>query len=122
MFLAIAVLLIHPQLATTLPLSADKAAMNAPPAIAVTASAMNFEDSEPTVTASFDAATQPEAGMNETLPDAPVPMPLTPPAPMAFLKSGKPMTVTCRSIARRESPQGTDVERPGHCFERRRNL
>ena len=94
MFLAIAVLLIHPQLATTIPLSTDKAAMNARPAIAVTASAMNFEDSEPAATASFNAAAEPEAGMNETLPDAPVPMPLTPPAPMAFLKSGKPMTVS----------------------------
>ncbi len=98
MFLAIAVLLIHPQLATTLPLSADKAAMNAPPAIAVTTSAMNFEDSEPTATASFDAATEPAVESNETLPDAPVPMPLTTPAPMAFLKSGKPMTVSVAQL------------------------
>lgn len=96
MFFAIAVLLIHPQLATTLPLSADKAAMNAPTSIAVTTSAMNFEDSEPT--ASFDAATEPEAGMNETLPDAPMPMPLTTPAPMAFLKAGKPMTVSVAQL------------------------
>ena len=98
MFLAIAVLLIHPQLATTLPLSADKAAINAPPTISVSASAMNFEDSAPTATASFDAAAQPEAEFNETLPDAPVPMPLTSPAPMAFLKSGKPMTVTVAQL------------------------
>jgi hypothetical protein len=98
MFLAIAVLLIHPQLATTLPLSSDKAAMNTSPAIAVTASAMNFEDSEPTAIASFDASAEPEAGMNETLPDAPVPMPLTPPAPMAFLKAGKPMTVSVAQL------------------------
>ena len=98
MLLAIAVLLIHPQLSTTLSLSADKAAMNAPPAIAVSASAMNFEDSEPTASASLDAAAEPEAGMSETLPDAPVPMPLTPPAPMAFLKAGKPMTVSVAQL------------------------
>jgi hypothetical protein len=98
MLLAIAVLLIHPQLSTTIPLSADKAAMNAPPAISVSASAMNFEDSAPMATASLDAADQPAAELNETLPDAPVPMPLTSPAPMAFLKSGKPMTVTVAQL------------------------
>jgi hypothetical protein len=98
MFLAIAVLLIHPQLATTIPLSADKAAINAPPAIAVSASAMNFEDSTPTATASYDASAEPAVESSETLPDAPVPMPLTPPALMPFLKSGKPMTVTVAQL------------------------
>jgi hypothetical protein len=98
MFLAIAVLLIHPQLATTIPLSADKSAMNAPPAISVSASAMDFENSLPTSTASFESAAQPAVESNETLPDAPVPMPLTTPAPMAFLKSGKPMTVSVAQL------------------------
>ena len=61
MFLAIAVLLIHPQLATTIPLSADKAAIDAPSAIAASTSAVDAEISSPTVTASFDAAAQPAA-------------------------------------------------------------
>jgi len=98
MLLAIAVLLIHPQLATTIPLSAEKAAIDAHSSISVSASAVDFENSVPTAAASFDAATQPAAEFNETLPDAPVPMALTTPAPMAFLKAGKPMTVTVAQL------------------------
>ena len=122
MFLAMAVLLIHPQLAATIPLSAEKAAIDAPAAISASTSTMDTDDSMPTATASFDAATQPAVESNAALPDAPVPAPVTAPAPMAFLKPGKPMTVSVSSIARRESPQRINVERPARCFERRRNI
>ena len=99
MFLAIAVLLIHPQLASTIPLSADKAAIHAPAAISVSTSPLDVENSSPTATASFDAATQPAAEFIEALPDAPVPMTtLIPPAPMAFLNPGKPMTVSVAQL------------------------
>jgi hypothetical protein len=100
MLLAIAVLLIHPQLATTVSLSANKAAIDPPPAISVSASAVNFNDSEPTATASYnaDAVAQPAAEIDETLPVAPVPMALTTPAPIAFISSSKPMTVSVAQL------------------------
>jgi hypothetical protein len=94
MFLAIAVLLIHPQLAPTISLSAENAAIDAPAAIPASTGPVDAENSLPTVTASFDATTQPTAESNAALPDAPVPVALTTPAPMAFLNPGKPMTVS----------------------------
>jgi len=99
MFLAIAVLLIHPQLASTIPLSADKAAIHAPAAISVSTSPMDVENSLPTATASLDAAAQPAAESDLALPDAPVPMTmLSAPAPMAFLNPGRPMTVSVAQL------------------------
>ena len=99
MFLAIAVLLIHPQLATTVSLSADKAAIDAPaarPASTISADPENFSL---TAAASFDASAQPVTADNESLPDAPVPMTsLTTPAPMGFLKAAKPMTVSVAQL------------------------
>jgi hypothetical protein len=99
MFLAMAVLLIHPQLASTIPLSADKAAIHAPAAISVSTSPMDVENSSPTATASLDAAAQPAAESDLALPDAPVPMTmLSAPAPMAFLNPGRPMTVSVAQL------------------------
>jgi hypothetical protein len=98
MFLAIAVLLIHPQLATTVSLSAENAAIDAPGAISASALVVDTENSLPTATASYDAATQPAAESYETLPDAPLPIALITPAPMAFLNPGKTMTVTVAQL------------------------
>jgi hypothetical protein len=98
MFLAIAVLLIHPQLATAMPLSAEKVAIDAPAAISASSSPMDADNSLPTTTASFDAATQPAGESSTALPDAPVPVPVSAPAPMAFLKPGKPMTVSVSQL------------------------
>lgn len=98
MFLAIAVLLIHPQLATAMPLSAEKVAIDAPAAVSASTSAIDADDSLPTTTASFDAATQPAGESTAALPDAPVPVPVTAPAPMAFLNPGKPMTVSVSQL------------------------
>jgi hypothetical protein len=96
MLFAIAVLLIHPQLAPAISLSAENAAKDAPAAISSSTSAVDAENSSPTVTASFDAATQPAAESNAALPDAPalVPAAVTAAAPIAFLNPGKPLTVT----------------------------
>jgi hypothetical protein len=98
MFLAIAVLLIHPQIATAMPLSAERAAIDAPAAISASTTTMDADDSLPTATASFDAATQPAGESADALPEAPVPVPVTAPAPMAFLKPGKPMTVSVSQL------------------------
>jgi hypothetical protein len=94
MLFAIALLLIHPQLAPTISLSAEDTAIDAPAAISASTSAVDAENLLPTATASFDAATQPAAESNAALPDEPVPAAVTAPAPMALLNSGKPMTVT----------------------------
>jgi hypothetical protein len=95
MFLAIAVLLIHPQLATTASLSVDKAAIPAPPSNAASTISVEPETFSLTAAASLDTSTQPAAIDPEMLPDAPVPMTaLAIPAPAAFLKAGNPMTVS----------------------------
>jgi hypothetical protein len=95
MLLAFALLLIHPQLATTISLSAEKAEVDAPAAIAASTGGVDVEDPLPTVTASFDAATQPAVESNAALPDEPVPVAaLTASAPIPILKPGKPMTVS----------------------------
>ena len=99
MFFAIAVLLLHPQLAATISLSAEKAAIDAPAAISSSASGAEIEDSPAAATIFFDAATQPAIESNAALPDAPVPMTvLTAPAPIAFLRPGKPMTVSVAQL------------------------
>jgi len=100
MLLALAVLLIHPQLAPTISLSADKAANDAPAAISASSSAPDTENSLTTATASFDASAQPAAEPTAALPDAPAPLPpaMTTPAPSAFVNPGKPMTVTVAQL------------------------
>jgi hypothetical protein len=96
MFLAIAIFLIHPQLAPTNYLSAENGAVDAPATISASASAVDADDSLPTVTASFDAATQPAVESSAALPDAPAPVPVavTIPTPIAFLNPCKPLTVS----------------------------
>jgi hypothetical protein len=99
MLVALAALLIHPQLAPKAPLSAEKVALDAPAAISVTTDAASAGESLPPMSVSSDAASQPVAEANASLPDAPVPVPapapaVNVPAPNAFLKAGKPMTVT----------------------------
>jgi hypothetical protein len=98
MFLAIAMLLTHPQLAPTNYLSAENGAIDAPAAISTSTSAVETDNSLPSVTASLDATTQPAAESSATLPDAPAPVPVpvavTLPPPIAFLNPGKPMTVS----------------------------
>jgi hypothetical protein len=103
MLLAMAVLMIHPQLAATMSLSAEKAAMDAPAAISASTSTMDTGNSMPTATASFDAttldaATLPAGESSAALPDAPVPVPVNAPAPIAFLKPGKPFTVSVSQL------------------------
>jgi hypothetical protein len=98
MLLAIAVLLIHPQLATTGSLPAEKAAIDTSAAITVSASAVDPEYSMPTLTASLEAPTQPAVESITALPDAPLPMVVTAPAPMAYMSSGKRMTVSVSEL------------------------
>lgn len=99
MFLAIAVLLIHPQLATTASLSVDKAAIPSPPSNAASTISVEPETFSLTAAASLDTSTQPAAIDPEMLPDAPVPMTaLAIPAPAAFLKAGNPMTVSVAQL------------------------
>jgi hypothetical protein len=98
MFLAIAVLLIHPQLVSTIPFSADQAAIDAPSTTSASNSTVDAEIFSPTVTSSFDAAPQPAVEFNAGLPDAPLPLAVIAPAPSAFLSAGKPMTVTVAQL------------------------
>jgi hypothetical protein len=96
MFLAIAVLLIHPQLATTVSLPAEKAAMDASEAIAASTSTVDAENSLPALTASLNTTAQPAAELKAALPDPPVAM--TAPAPIAFIRPGQPATVSVTEL------------------------
>jgi hypothetical protein len=98
MFLAIAVLLIHPQLATAVSLPSENAAIDAPVALIASLSTAPAESSLPSVTASFAAVGQPAIESSAALPDAPLPMAVTTPAPLAFIKSGKPLTVSVAEL------------------------
>lgn len=100
MFLAIAVLLIHPQLAPSLSLSAEKAALVRPAISESLSSAGETENSLPAASATLAAPDQPAAVSDPAaLPDAPAPAPaVNPPAPMAFLKPGKSMTISVGAL------------------------
>lgn len=98
MILAIAVLLIHPQLATTVSLSADKAAIEASAEITAPAGTVGTDDSLPILTAFLDAAMQPTIESSAALPEAPMPVAVSAPAPLAFLKPANPMTVSVAQL------------------------
>jgi len=96
MFLALAALLIQPQLAPRVSFSAEKAALGVPAVVSAESAAPAAENSSLSYdSGSADATAQPAAESNAALPDAPVPAPaVNAPAPVAFLKPSKPMTVT----------------------------
>ena len=99
MLVAFALLLIHPQLPTTINLSAESATIDAAAPASASTSAVDNGDSSPTASASLDAETQPAVESSAALPDAPVPVTaLTTPAPMAFLRPGKQMTVSVEQL------------------------
>ena len=99
MFLAMAVLLIHPQLATTIPISADKAAMDATRPTAESASIVVAEEMLPLSPVSTRAVALPEAEETEALPEAPLPLaPMPTPTPVAFIRATKPMTVSVSEL------------------------
>jgi hypothetical protein len=97
MFLAMAVLLIHPQLAGPLAM-ADKAAMDSTTPAAESASVVN-EEFLPLAPVSMQPAALPAAEETEELPEAPLPITATPaPAPIAFVRATKPMTVSVSEL------------------------
>jgi len=102
MLVALAALLIHPQLAPKVGLSADKAALDFPAAASASAAADPEETALPPVGSSaIEAATQPEIETGALLPEASVPVPpavVNVPAPVAFIKPGKPATVSVNDL------------------------
>ncbi len=102
MLLAVAVLLIHPQLATTVPLSAKQAIIDSPTTISTSTSARDDENSSQmaTVSPDADATAQPAAESAAALPEAPAPAPsaIASPAPAAFIKPVKPLTVSVADL------------------------
>jgi len=102
MFLAAALLLLHPQLASAVSVSAKNVTDN-PPAATVSASAITL-DTElplPTATASLEsAAAEPEADPGAELPDAPLPVAPVNIAPESapFIKAANPYTVSVQDL------------------------
>jgi|SRR5665213_1344598 len=95
MFLALALLVLHPQLAFETPSQTESSPNSAPAAMLASNDTLDLENSLPAATTSLDAAAQPASEPTAALPDSPVPVaPLNAPAPMAFISSGKPMKVS----------------------------
>ena len=106
MLLAMAVLLIHPQIAPAAPLTANNTAMDDSASIIDTPRDMNDENSLttvaslPSLSASSEGATTSAVETSAALPDAPAPMlaAVKSSAPMAFIKPGKSMTVSVEQL------------------------
>ncbi len=103
MILAIAVLMIHPQMAAPLSFSAEKVALVQPANTETSGTTTVSENSLPATSATLAAPDQPAAEPNAVaLPEAPVPAPaVNSPAPLAYLKKGKPATVSIENCARK---------------------
>jgi hypothetical protein len=102
MLVAFAALLIHPQLSPTISVPAKMAALDTPAAISVSNAAAPPDHSLPPAVLSADASAQPATESSALLPEAPVPAPapaMNVPAPIAFLKPVKPMTVSVAELA-----------------------
>ena len=98
MLLAMAVFLLHPQLAATTPHAADKAAVDATAASTETASMAVTEEFLP-LAVSLRPAALPEAEESAELPEAPLPLaPVASPAPMPFIRASRPMTVSVSEL------------------------
>jgi hypothetical protein len=100
MLLALAVLLIHPQIARVTPSSMEIAATDASAIVSTSNITMSGENSSPASTGLNDSAAVSAAEASAALPDAPVPMMavVRPSIPIAFLKSGKPLTVSVAQL------------------------
>jgi hypothetical protein len=100
MFWAMAVLLIRPQLAATVSMSADKAALDATsPAVESTGMVVE-EKFLPLAPASMRPGAPPAAEETEELPEEPLPLApaATLPAPTPFISAAKPMTVSVAQL------------------------
>ena len=106
MLLAMAVLLIHPQIAPAVASTSDNTATDDSASIIDSPRDMSDENSLaavaslPSLSASSEGATTSAVESSAALPDAPAPMltSLKSPAPMAFIKPGKSMTVSVEQL------------------------
>ena len=103
MLFALAVLLIQPQVNPHMGFSAEKIAFIQPANELPTDSTSFIEDSLPMTPDSSDVSVHPTA-VPETVefPSAPVPAPVNTPTLIAFLKSGKPRTVSVSQLLNEE--------------------
>jgi hypothetical protein len=100
MLVAFALLLIHPQLAPLVSISAQNEALNAPEVVTVSMAAAGSESSMPSSAESASSSATPAGDTDAELPDAPQPVleAVASPAPMAFLRSGKPLIVSVAQL------------------------
>ena len=104
MFLAIAALLVQPQMLPRMPFAAAKAALDdSGPASAAVVTASDADTYSPSPESAFgpstEPASQPAAEPDAELPDAPLPLPMVKSAtPVAFLRPANPLTVSVREL------------------------
>ncbi|HEX4643949.1 MAG TPA: hypothetical protein VH161_10790 [Candidatus Acidoferrales bacterium] len=100
MLLALAVLLIHPQIATAAALSAATPVIDGSSTSITSASLANTESLLPDPNAPAETSNQPASETGAALPDAPASMlaAVTSTSPAAYLKSGKPLTVSVAEL------------------------
>jgi hypothetical protein len=98
MFFAIAALLIQPQVTAQISFSAEKIALIQP----ANSASSSFSSSEillPSAPVPSGTSIQPALGSESAaLPNAPVPVPVETPAPIAFLRPAKPMTISVAEL------------------------
>ena len=98
MLVAFAALLIHPQVAPRVGLPAEKAALESPAAaFASTGADPAVTTLPPPASSTMETTAPPETESSRLLPDAPAPA-IGAPAPAAFLKSSKPLTVDVNEL------------------------
>ena len=99
MFLPLAFLLLHPQMAPKVSTSTEVAALHMPAAISASSGVTNVDDSATADEVTSAEATTLAGEPSAALPEAPMPMePVQMNAPMAFLNPAKPMKVSVERL------------------------
>jgi hypothetical protein len=100
MLLALAVLLIHPQIVPAAALSAATPIIDTSSTSATSASLVNTESSLPAANSPAESSYQPASETGAALPDAPAPMlaAVASTSPAAYMKSGKPLKVSVAEL------------------------
>lgn len=99
MILAVAVLLVHPQLVATVSASAEKPRLGSPTTVSESSIVVAAEIPLPLAPVSLEAAALPAPESSEELPEAPLPLtPPPPPIPITYVRPNTPYTVSVTQL------------------------
>jgi hypothetical protein len=99
MFLPLAILLLHPQIAPKVSTSTEMAALHMPADISASSNVLTVEGSAPADEVATDEVAMPAGEPSSALPAEPVPVePVQMNAPVAFINPAKPMKVSVEQL------------------------